>query len=129
MIDKNILSELAAFTDADEHTEFRLLRTWQDYLFAKKVCRSIKALTLGLRSIANKQYKNYCRSVILGVSDVNKLLAYKYLIKILDFYMEELRINKEVIYEYELYLSDGNWLDFVLDNQRTQDKLWDHRGK
>ena len=129
MIDKNILSELAAFTDADEHTEFRLLRTWQDYLFAKKVCRSINTLTLGLRSIANKQYKNYCRSVILGVSDVNKLLAYKYLIKILDFYMEELRINKEMIYEYELYLSDGNWLDFVLDNQRTQDKLWDHRGK
>ena len=67
--------------------------------------------------------------MILGVSDVNKLLAYKYLIKILDFYMEELRINKEMIYEYELYLSDGNWLDFVLDNQRTQDKLWDHRGK
>lgn len=129
MIEQNILSELAAFADAGEHTKFQLLRTWQDYLFTKKVQRSIKALTISLRVIADKQLKNYCKSVTLRTSHVYKLLAYQYLIKILNFYLEELRINEEMLYEYELYLADGNWTDFIFNVQRTSDKLWDYRGK
>jgi uncharacterized protein YgbK (DUF1537 family) len=128
MIEQNILSELASFTEAGEHTKFELLQNWQEYKLTRKTRFAIKVLTGSLRQLTNKQFKTYCKSVTSGVSDVYQLLAYSSLVKILNFYSDELKVVEEMIYEYEAYLMEGNLIDSFFGEQRPVDKLWDHRG-
>ena len=128
MKEQNIIAELASFTDAGEHTKFQLLQSWQEYAFTRKVRYSLKVLIKSLSTSANKLFKNYCASVVNQDSDVNRLLAYTYTIKILNFYNEELVIVENMLDEYEQYLAAGNWLDFIFNKQRPSYKLWDHRG-
>ena len=127
MTEQNILSELAAFMEAGEHTKFQLLQSWQEYLFTRNVKRAIKTLIKSLGAAANKQLKSYCKDIASGNSDFNRLLAYKYLNNILSFYLEELKITENMLDEYEAYLAAGNWLDFIWSTKRPQSKLWDHR--
>ena len=128
MTDKDIMSELLAFTEADEHTKFQLLQTSHEYFFTCKVKHSIKLLIKYLNSITNRCLKDYCATIVTGTSDVTKLLVYKRLCKIIDFYSVELSIVDDMLVEYESYLFSGNWLDFILGTPRPSDKLWDHRG-
>ena len=128
MTDQDILSKLAAFTDAGEHTKFKLLQNCREYRYYRKVERSTRVVVKFLEKSASKQFKDYCKDVERGVSDVYKLLAYKYLIRIYNCYLEELKIVQDMIDEYECYLLSGNWSDFVFGFNRTEDKQWDHRG-
>lgn len=128
MTNQELLLELAEITDAGEHTKFQLLQNWQEYSLARKTRRTIYVLIKSLRTTADRQLKAYCKDVVLGTTDVYKLLAYGYVKKILNFYLEELRITEDIIDEYETYLLVGNWLDFVLGLQRPADKQFDHRG-
>ncbi len=129
MDDKNILLELANYTEAGEHTKFQLLQNWQEYKFIKKVKYSLLVLTESLQVTANKQLRSYCKDVVVGKQDALKLLSYTYVLKILNFYLEELGITEDMLAEYESYLSAGNWSDFIFSTTRPVDKLWDHRGK
>jgi hypothetical protein len=128
MTEQNIVSELASFTEAGEHTKFQLLQNWQEYRFTRKVRYSLVVLTKSLLTSANKQLHNYCVDVVEGTTKVFNLIAYVSTIRILNFYLEELRIVEDMLDEYETYLLAGNWLDFVLGLQRTPDKLRDYRG-
>lgn len=128
MADNNILSELAAFADSGEHTKFQLLQNWQEYKHYRKVKYSIVVVLKFLSTMQQTQFKRYCEDIISGKQDIYKLLAYKYIAKILDCYKEELKVVQDMLDEYECYLMSGNWLDFVLLRQRPFDKLWDHRG-
>lgn len=129
MTDQKLLSELTAFTEAGEHTKFELLQNWQEYRFTRKVRYALRILTGSLRRSADKLFKSYCNNVILGTSDVHELLAYRQIVNIYDFYLEELSIVDNMLDEYESYLLAGNWWDFVFNSQRPIDKLWDHRGE
>jgi hypothetical protein len=128
MSEQNLFKELASYTDAGEHTKFNLLRNKQEYKQMKNVRYSLVVLTRYLQTTADRQINNYCKDIINATTDVYKLLAYVYVNKILNFYLKELEIVSDMVYEYECYLSCLNWLDFVLDIQRPLDKLWDHRG-
>jgi hypothetical protein len=128
MADNNLLSELAAFADSGEHTKFQLLQNWQEYKHYRKVRYSIKVVLKFLNITAEAQFKSYCENIISGEQDIYKLLAYQYIVRIVNCYLEELRIVQDMLEEYEYYLASGNWLDFILLRQRPIDKLWDHRG-
>jgi hypothetical protein len=128
MTEQNIITELANFTEAGEHTKFQLLQNWQEYRFAVKTRTTLKLLTKSLRFAMTKQLKQYCKQVTAGTANFNSLLAYEYLAKILDFYLEELGIVTNMIDEYEVYLSEGNYLESFFGEQRPVNKLWDHRG-
>lgn len=129
MTEQNILSELTSFMEAGEHTKFQLLQSWQEYVFTRKVRRAIKTLIKSLRVSAKKQLKHYCKDVIGGKSDFNRLLAYNYINNILNFYLGELKIAEEMLDEYEQYLAAGNWINFLWHGTtRPQSDLWDHRG-
>ncbi len=128
MTDQDILSKLAAFTDAGEHTKFKLVQNYQEYKYYRKVKRSTCVVVKFLERSAKVQFKDYCKSIEKGTSDIYRLLAYKYLTRIYDCYLEELRIYQDMLDEYECYLLSGNWSDFVFGFQRTDDKQWDHRG-
>jgi hypothetical protein len=129
MTDQNLLVELAAFAEAGEHTKFQLLRNWKEYRVMRKVRYSLISLTDDLQTTADKQLKQYCRTVITGTTEVRKLLAYNAVLNILKFYSEELDIIEGILEEYEAYLAYGNWTDFIFGVQRPFNKLWDHRGE
>jgi hypothetical protein len=129
MTEQDLLSELASFTEAGEHTKFQLLQNWEEYKTTRKIRYTVKVLLKYIRKLVNNQFKSYCVSVTDGTSDVYRLLAYVTLVKIQDFYTEELRITEDMLDEYETYLCSGNWRDFVFGTPRPADKLWDHRGE
>jgi hypothetical protein len=125
---QELLTELLKATQAKEHRQFQLLQNTKDYFIAKRARRGHVLLLSSIKVSANKLLKTYCKSIVLGESDLTKLLAYRTLLDIKAFYQEELQILEDMLYEYECYLADGNWLDFILGQDRSADKLVDHRG-
>ena len=129
MIDNNLLAELSSIVETGEHTKFQLLQNWQEYKFTRKVKFSTNILIKYLKELADAQIKSYCAAVVNGSSDVTRLLAYKHICSIIDFYAEERLVVTGMLEEYECYLLDGNWLDFVFNSQRPFNKLYDQRGE
>ena len=126
---EDLMSELIHNATTGKHRQFRLLRNWQEYSRIRKIKRTHVLLVTSIRKSADKLFKKYCENITTGQTDITKLVAYCTTIKILRFYEEELKTIEDMIVEYECYLANGNWLDFVLGVQRPFDKLWDHRGK
>lgn len=125
---KDLTAELVYNTERGQHRQFQYLRNYREYSRARRLKRALVLLVSSIKQSLNRQFKNYCKVVTTGETDVIKLLAYCTTVKVLDFYEEELRIVNDMIIEYEYYLVNGNLLDFVLGCQRPEDKLWDHRG-
>lgn len=125
---KDLIAELVYNTERGQHRQFQYLRNYREYFRARRLKRALALLVSSIKQSLNRQFKNYCKAVTAGETDVIKLLAYCTTVKVLYFYEEELRIVNDMIIEYECYLVNGNLLDFVLGCQRPEDKLWDHRG-
>ena len=126
--DKDLMSELVYNAESGNHRQFQYLRNVREYYRARQIKRAHAILVDSLKQSLNKQFKKYCKTIATGETDVIKLLAYCTTKKILSFYEEELNTVTAMIVEYECYLANGNLLDFVLMLQRSDEKLWDHRG-
>lgn len=125
--DMDLMSELIYNAENGQHRHFQYLRNYVEYRRAKQIRRALAILVSSINQSLARQFKNYCKAVEAGNTDVLKLLAYSTTIRVLKFYEEELRIIKDMILEYECYLVNGNLFDFILGNQRPEGKLWDHR--
>ena len=125
----DLTADLINNARSGKHRQFQFLMSYREYSGAKQVRHALSLLVSSIRQSTTKLFKRYCKTVSAGVSDVNVLLAYCNTCQILEYYGEELKIITDMIVEYECYLVNGNWLDFILGSQRTADKLWDHRGK
>ena len=124
------MSDLIDQADSGKHLQFQFLRNWSEYTNTKKLRRTYKLLVGGIDQSARRLFKKYCKSVAAGNSDVLNLIAYMKLLKLRDFYEEELSIISDMAEEYEFYLLDGNLLiSIIFDYQRPLDKMWDHRGR
>jgi hypothetical protein len=124
---ESIMSELLAHVEQGKHRQFQFLRSWQEYHNAKLVRRAHKLLVISLSKSLKKQFKNYCKDITSGNTNVLKLIAYSTTDRILKFYEEDLNIINDMITEYECYLANGILLDFLFNSHRPDDKLWDHR--
>ena len=125
--DKDLMSELVYNAESGNHRQFQYLRNYREYFRARQVKRALAILVSSLKQSLNRQLKNYCKAIIVGETDVIKLLAYSTSARVLKFYEEELKTVNDMIIEYECYLANGNWMDFILGNCRPEEKLWDHR--
>jgi hypothetical protein len=126
---EDLMSDLINNARSAKHRQFQFLVNYKEYSRAKQIRRGLALLVSSIKQSTNKLFKSYCKDVASGGSDINRLLAYCTARQVLEYYEEELRIITEMVVEYECYLANGNWLDFVLGVQRPIDKLWDHRGK
>ena len=125
---EDFMSELIYNAESGNHRKFCFLRSWYEYLRAKKVRQTHRLLVSSIRQSADRLFKRYCKAIEAGETDVIKLLAYCTTVKVLSFYEEELSTISDMVIEYECYLANGNWLDFLFDTQRPVNKLFDHRG-
>ena len=126
---EDLMSELIYNAESGKHRQFQYLKNVREYHRARQIKRAHAILVSSLRQSLIKQFNKYCKAITAGETDVIKLLAYSTTKKVLSFYEEELNTVNDMIIEYECYLANGNWLDFVLGTQRPFDKLWDHRGE
>ena len=91
-------------------TQFRLLGNWQEYQLCQQSIISTKLVIKVLRQSAGNLFKQYCKTVITGVSDINQLMAYSQLKEAEVFYNTELDTFGNMVDEYEDYLRHGNFL-------------------
>lgn len=126
---EDLMSDLINTVEQGKHRQFQFLKSWQEYRRAKMIRRTYALLVASISQSARRQFSNYCKAIKAGNTEVIKLLAYCTTIKVQKFYDEELRILSDMIDEYECYLADGNWWDFVFNSKRQLDKMFDHRGR
>jgi hypothetical protein len=73
-----------------------------------------------LRASASKLFKEYCKDVIAGISDITKLFAYARLQEIIAFYEKDLKTLKQMLDDYDYYLGDGHfWYSFLGGQRET----------
>ena len=125
--DKDLMSELVYNAESGNHRQFQYLRDYKEYFRARQVKRALAILVSSIDKSIGRQFKNYCKDIKIGKTDVTKLLAYSMSNRVLKFYEEELKTVDDMIIEYECYLVNGNLLDFILGSYRPDEKLWDHR--
>lgn len=99
---------------------FKLITCWNEFLYYLRWSRSTKIVIKTLKTSANKLFKEYCKDVIAGISDITKLLAYKQLLEITAFYENDLATVQKMLDEYDDYLNDwGNfWRHIFLRESR-----------
>ena len=99
---------------------FNLITCWNEFLYYLRWSRSTKIVIKTLKTSANKLFKEYCKDVIAGISDITKLLAYKQLLDVTAFYENDLATVHKMLDEYDDYLADwGNfWRHVFLRESR-----------
>jgi hypothetical protein len=90
---------------------FRTIIYWSEFQYFKGYARSNKLIIKLLRTSADNLFKEYCKDVIAGISDITKILAYAQMQDIIAFYQEELKTIQAMLDDYDEYL--GNFWNFV----------------
>ena len=93
---------------------FRMILYWSEFSYYRKLKSSTKLIIKTLKTSATRLFKNYCKDVIAGISDLDTILAYTQLLDIISFYELELETLQSMLTEYTEYLEDGNfWYSFL----------------
>lgn len=130
MKDKEIQQLIISVLDFARETkpsEFRLLRTWKDYLLYRRKRTAYRLLVQGLTRASNQLFKKYYKGVSLGEGNVNQLLAYQQLQQALRFYEHELEVFTNIISEFNAYLMKGNLLSSFMGEIRPISDVHDFR--
>jgi hypothetical protein len=123
------MSTVLEHAQSGKHIEFHFLRSLSEYKFYKRKCRSFKFLIKILQKGADRLYKNYCISIEAGTSNFTKLLAYQQMLHVIDFYKEDVATMTEMLYEYDAYLLEGNYIFALIGELRPEEDLVDFRGR
>ena len=107
---KELLLEILSRAQEGKFIQFRLITSWDEFIYHWQLYRSTKLIIKTLKTSASNLFKEYCQDVIVGISDVNKILAYSQLCDIIAFYERELDTLKSMLDEYDKYL--GTWHTF-----------------
>lgn len=125
---QQMLTTIIDHAQSSESFEFRFIDSWTAYKFYKDKRRSFRILVKALESGSERLLKNYCKKVISGTANLNSLLAYKQLLRIIDFYKQELNTITDMLDEYEAYLMHGNFFWSYLGEIRSVSDMYDFRG-
>jgi hypothetical protein len=105
--------------------EFKYIRSWEEFQYYRRLKISTKLIIKTLKASSNKLFKKYCKAVILGISAVKHLLAYKQLLDIQAFYEKDLNTIQQMLDDYAEYLGQGNfWYSFLGGYRSTWDKYY-----
>ena len=123
------------FTDLVERavkgkqSDFEFIRSWQERTSVKTYQIGIAAIIRIFTNLYSSTYKTYVSQVAQGMQDLETLLALKQFKQCLVFYEREHEITREMIDEYWEYIWNWHIIDTLIGNYRTEEDLWDHRGK
>lgn len=124
---KQLIISVLDFARETKPSEFRLLRTWEDYTLYRRRRTAYRLLIQGLTRTSNRLFKKYCKGASLGEGNVNQLLAYQQLQQALRFYEHELEVFTNIISEFNAYLMKGNLLSSFMGEIRSISDVHDFR--
>ena len=120
---RQLLSDIINNAQEGIHFPFRPIVAWDEFRFVKMQARSIKLVIRTLKASAKSLFKEYCKDVIAGISDVTQLLAFSQLQDVTTFYETELNTVDRMLADYKEYLDDGNLLYALLGGDRFHDSF------
>ncbi len=126
MTDNEMMLQLVERARAKDYTKFRYLRNWKEYRYIRQIKKTLELTISALQKAGDNTLKSYCREVRRGTSEITKLVAFNVLNNTLKFYKEELDIVNHMLYEYEAYLLEGNFVSAFLGAERTDEEFLDH---
>ena len=98
---------------------FRLILYWSEFKYYKRLVLTLKLIIRMLTAAANNIFKDYCRDVIAGISDITKLIAYQEILEIKVFYENDLNTVNKMLDDYDEYLGDfGNFVRALFGERR-----------
>jgi hypothetical protein len=98
---------------------FRLILYWSEFKYYKRLVLTIKLIIRMLNAAADNLFKEYCRDVIAGISDITKLIAYQEILEIKAFYENDLNTVNKMLEDYNEYLGDlGNFIRALFGERR-----------
>ena len=98
---------------------FRPILYWSEFRYYHRWVFSTKIIIRTLKTSADNLFKAYCKDVIVGVSDVAKLLAYQQLLDITAFYESDLATIQSMLDDYDEYIdSFGTFINALLGGRR-----------
>lgn len=115
---KQLLLDIINQAQEGRSLKFHFIRSWQEFKFRWQQARSTKLVIKTLKTSSNNLFKEYCRDVSAGASDVNKLLAYSELCEVIAFYKEDLSTLQLMLDDYDEYLGQGNFWFSLLGGER-----------
>ena len=117
-----IISKILEQAQERKFTKFHLIDNFEEFLWYRDMIPSTKAIIKLLKRTASSVLKDYCKTVITGISDVTQLLAYNQILDASNFYKEDLNIINNMVDEYTRYLCQGNFWYAFLGGDRYDDK-------
>lgn len=124
---QKVLTDVIKRAESGEHTKIEWIRDYKTYRRCKLSLRAVKILISSLEYSAASLLNSYCKEITKGITNFNKLLIRKSLLQTITFYKQEFDILQDMIYEYDAYLMDGNYLMALLGEIRPISELWDRR--
>ncbi len=113
-----LISDIMAKAQEGKAHPFRHIVYWSEFRYYKRWIISTKLIIKTLKASANSLFKEYCKDVIAGISDIMKLLAYSELLDIIAFYENDLKTVQQMLDDYNNYLGEGNFWYSLLGGRR-----------
>lgn len=115
-----LVQDIISKATEGEVRPFRAILYWSEYRYFRRLVFSTKVVIKTLNTSANNLFKEYCRDVRNGTSDVTKLLAYQQLLDITAFYENDLNIVQSMVDDYDEYLCNfGNFVRALFGERRA----------
>lgn len=111
--EQQLLTEILNYAQEGKFIEFRLIRSWNEFIGYWQDSKATKLVIKALRIGAEDLFKSYCGDIVSGSTDVNKLLAFKQLQDVIAFYERDLATLKRMLDEYDEYLGNHFWYSFL----------------
>lgn len=122
-----MLANEIRYTKTEPHLTFRFLTSWSEYKYLRKKRKRIKLFLKMLKSCTKRLFKNYCKAILKGEDQITKLLAFSQLQQVCEYYDVELSTITEMIWEYEAYLMDCNYIYALSGKTRAPEDMRDFR--
>lgn len=111
---QQLLLKIIEYAEKGKSTEFHLITSWQNFRICRQNRRTTELIIRALNVAADNLFRDYCRDVSAGTTNVNKLLAFSQLQNITAFYKKDLDTLKCMLDEYDDYLGKGHfWYSFL----------------
>jgi hypothetical protein len=111
--EQQLLIEILNYAQEGKFIEFRLIRSWNEFIGYWQDSKATKLVIKALRIGAEDLFKSYCEDIVSGSTDVNKLLAFTQLQDVIAFYERDLDTLKRMLDEYDEYLGNHFWYSFL----------------